>query len=121
MVTRAHRTVAVKHHHFAFSPAVDFSISRKSLFIFLAQALGPFFNEGKKKLVVIYVRNYVSHKEAIRNQHESVLSLVLHVVQCPFLVTSPMKLFAEVPEIQCVSVWHKCVPLTVQFQAILVH
>lgn len=59
MVTRA---VAVKPHHLAFSPAVDFSISRKSLFIFLAQDFGPFFNEGEKKLIVIYVRNYISHK-----------------------------------------------------------
>lgn len=36
-----------------------------------------------------------------------VLCLVFHVIQYPFLVTSHMKSFAKVPEIQYVSVWHK--------------
>lgn len=60
--------VPVKPNHLAFLPAVDFSISRKSLFIFLAQAFGPFFKEWKEKLIVIYVRNYISHK-AIRKKY----------------------------------------------------
>lgn len=54
--------VPVKPDHLAFLPAVDFYISRKSLFIFLAWAFGPVFKDWKKKLVVIYVRNYISHK-----------------------------------------------------------
>lgn len=49
--------VPVKPDHLAFSPALDFPISRKSLFIFLAQAFGPFFRDWKKKLIVTYVRN----------------------------------------------------------------
>lgn len=62
-------TVPVKLDHLAFLPAVNFSISRKSLFIFLARVFGPFFKVWKKKLIVICVKNYISHKQAIRNKY----------------------------------------------------
>lgn len=40
-----------------FLPAVNYSVSRKSLYIFLAQAFRPFVKEWNKNLIAISVRN----------------------------------------------------------------
>lgn len=47
--------VPVKPGRLVFLPAVDFSVSRKSSYIFLARAFGIFVKEWNKKLTVIYV------------------------------------------------------------------
>lgn len=52
-----------------FLPAVNFSISRKLLYIFLAQAFKLFVKEWNKNLTAISIRNWVSHKQAVRNKY----------------------------------------------------